>query len=100
MTTLLRQLIEHPSIDIVSPFQLSLSHGFESFTCLIRGYGAAQGMLIDSDGHKFATYGTEIATLGYGYSCFNIEAEDSVQEFIDEVLNGDWGKVGENHSPT
>lgn len=97
MTTLLRQLIEHPSIDIVSPFQLSLSHGFETFTCLIRGYGATQGMLIDSDGHKFATYGTEIASLGYGYSCFNIETEGSAQEFIDEVLNGDWGKVGANH---
>ncbi|AZQ10056.1 hypothetical protein STH12_00920 [Shewanella khirikhana] len=54
-------------------------------------------MLIDSDGHKFATYGTEIVSLGYGYSCFNIEAEDSVQEFIEEVLNGDWGKVGANH---
>lgn len=54
-------------------------------------------MLIDSDGHKFATYGTEIASLGYGYSCFNIETEGSAQEFIDEVLNGDWGKVGANH---
>lgn len=97
MATLLHQLIENPNIDIVSPFQLYLSHGFETFTCLIRGYGAVQGMLIDSDGDKFATYGTEIVSLGYGYSCFNIDTEDSIQEFIDEVLNGDWGKVGANY---
>ncbi len=94
MKSLLSALIEQQDIDIESPFICNVSGKVASFKCLIRGFGAPNGMLIDIDSAKFQEHGESLIALGYGFSSFDIENDfSSVQEFIDGVLIGDWGIV-------
>jgi len=94
MKSLLSALIERQDIDIESPFPCHVNGKIETFKCLIRGFGAPNGMLIDIDGAKFIELGGSLAALGYGFSSFDIENDvSSVQEFIDDVLIRDWGIV-------
>lgn len=92
MKSLLSALLERQDIDIESPFSCQVNGKVETFKCLIRGFGAPSGMLIDTDGAKFLELGDSLAALGYGFSSFDIEDDfSSVQEFIDDILIRDWG---------
>jgi hypothetical protein len=94
MKSLLSALIERQDIDIESPFHCNVSGKVETFKCLIRGFGAPNGMLIDTDWSKFHELSESLTALGYGFSSFDIENDfSSVQEFINGVLIGDWGIV-------
>jgi hypothetical protein len=53
MKSLLSALIERPDIDIESPFSCQVNGRVKTFKCLIRGFGAPNGMLIDADGANF-----------------------------------------------
>lgn len=92
MKSLLSALKERQDIYIESPFSCQVNGKVETFKCLIRGFGAPNGMLIDTDGAKFLELSASLAALGYGFSNFDIEHDfSSVQEFIDDILIGDWG---------
>ncbi|MAY40326.1 hypothetical protein, partial [Spongiibacter sp.] len=61
---------------------------------LIKGYGAKNGMVVDSNSKLIMKYREDLERSGYGYSCFNIQGSCGLaQEFIDEVLIGDWGAI-------
>jgi hypothetical protein len=92
MRSLLSALKERKDIDVESPFSCQVNGKVETFTCLIRGFGASNGMLIDANGARFLELGESLAALGYGFSSFDIENDLSpLQEFVDNVLLGDWG---------
>jgi hypothetical protein len=92
MKSLLTALIDRQDIDIESPFSCQVNGKVETFKCLIRGFGASNGMLIDADGARLVEIGESLAALGYSFSSFDIENDfSSVQEFVDDVLRGDWG---------
>ena len=76
------------NLNIQSPFALQIDDKIYNFQCLIKGYGSKQGMIIDKDWNKISPIKDQITTMGYGYSCFDIEAID-LNNFK-EVLN-DWG---------
>ena len=51
-------------------------------------------MLIDADYEKFRHIHDVLLQHGYGCSCFEILEDFSpYEEFIEEVLLGDWGKT-------
>ena len=76
-------------LEIESQFTLVLAGQSFSFDALIKGYGAKNVMLIDSDGNKLKRLSSELSSLNYGFSCLNLYASDVAVGF-DEVLE-DWG---------
>ena len=76
-------------LEIESPCTLVLAGQSFSFDALIKGYGAKNGMLIDSDGNKLKRLSSELSSLNYVFSCLNLHASD-VADGFDEVLE-DWG---------
>ena len=90
MNTVINNLRERYNLEIDSPFCLEVEDQMIQFDFLVKGYGASKGMVIDSDWKKIEPVSSLLVDLGYGYSCFEIDAS-SVDGF-DEVLD-DWGKV-------
>ena len=80
------------NLEIESPFTLSIGDREASFDALIKGYGAQNGMVIDSDGNKLSGFSSELLALNYGFSCLNLNAPD-VADGFDEILK-DWGVNG------
>ena len=80
------------NLEIESPFTLIVGGKSFSFNALIKGYGAPNGMIIDSDGSKLIRFRSEFSALNYGFSCLNLNAFD-VTDGFDEVLE-DWGVSG------
>ncbi|WP_284297351.1 hypothetical protein [Thalassotalea loyana] len=79
-------------MEIESPFILVVDGNTVVFDALIKGYGAKNGMVIDSDGSKLTNLNSELSALGYGFSCLNLNASDIADDFY-EVLD-DWGGSG------
>ena len=77
------------NLEIVTPFMLVIEKEAIHFDALIKGYGAANGMVVDTDGAKLNSHRDELINLGYGYNCFNLGAVD-IEEDFGEVLD-DWG---------
>ncbi len=93
MGNLVEQLREKKDFDIESPFNIEIDSIVYSFQCLIRGYGAELGMVIDEDYEKIEPVQNALREMGYGFSCFDILKDTSpAEEFINDVLNSDWGK--------
>lgn len=80
------------NLEIESPFTLVLGGNTVVFDALIKGYGAKNGMVIDSDGSKLTNLSSELSASNYGFSCLNLNAYDIADGF-DEVLE-DWGVSG------
>ena len=95
MDNLVEQLKRKGNIDIESPFMINIENVAYPFQCLIRGYGAENGMIIDKDFKKIEPIQAELLKMGYGYSCFDIiKSTSSADDFINAVLIADWGKYG------
>ena len=77
------------NLDIIAPFKIDIEGTTHQFDCLIKGYGATNGMVIDHDYSKLSPVSDKLVSLNYGFSCFNINDETSG---FNEVLN-DWGKI-------
>ena len=90
MNTVIKNLRKKYALEIESPFCLEIEDQIIQFDFLVKGYGASKGMVVDSDWKKIEPVSGLLVDLGYGYSCFGIDAS-SVEGF-DEVLD-DWGKV-------
>lgn len=88
----IKQLQEKYNLEIKSPFLFSIDNKDYEFQCLIKGYGAKNGMVIDKEWSRIKEVHRELSNMGYGYSCFNIE-ESEVEGF--EELLEDWGKIKE-----
>ena len=88
----LTSLPDRYDLDIVAPFTLDVDGERHQFTCLIRGYGAANGMVADPDWNNFEPVERHLVERGYGYSCFDMTETLDTDSFH-EVLT-DWGKVG------
>jgi hypothetical protein len=90
---LVEQLRKENRFDIESPFNIEIDSVTYRFQCLIRGYGAEKGMVIDEDYKKLEPVQSALIEMGYGFSCFDILKDTSpVKDFINDVLNNDWGK--------
>ena len=86
---MISKLIERYGDIIESPFSIEINGKVVVFDSLVKGYGAAKGMIVDSSWDKISPYTDVLFELGYGYSCF--ELEDSDVEGFEEVLS-EWGK--------
>lgn len=91
MKSNLQRLQKKYNLDIEAPFILDVEGELHTFQCLIKGYGANNGMVVDKDWSKIEIVAAKLVALGYGYSCFDIE-EGSPGEGFQEVLE-DWGKT-------
>lgn len=89
MNSTLSKLCETYRLQIKAPFHLKVGDNSYKFQCLIENYGAKKGMIVDKEWGKIAPIANELITLGYGYSCFDIE-KAGIESF-QNVLN-DWGK--------
>lgn len=76
-------------LNITAPFTVEIEGHSHQFQCLISGYGGEKGMIVDADWKKISPVNAQLVAMGFGYSCFDIEAGDV--EGFQEVLN-DWGK--------
>ena len=88
---MLSKLIEKYNIEVQSPFTLIVKNKKHTFQCLIKGYGAPNGMIVDEDYSKIEPISNYLINLGYGYSCFEILCPSNIEGF-QEVLD-DWGKI-------
>ena len=88
----IKLLTERYQLTILAPFHLSVNGEKYVIDALIEGYGARKGMLIVKNANTIKDVREDIVALGYGYSCFDINAND-VAESFQEVLD-DWGKSG------
>jgi len=86
----LAQLKSAFNLEIISPFQIEISGKTIEFEFLLKDYGAAKGMVIDSNWEKIEPVSDILIELGYGYSCFEI-TKFSIEDF-GTVLD-DWGKT-------
>ena len=90
MESIFKQLQDEYKLDIESPFTIQIKNKTHQFQCLIRGYGAKNGMVIDKDWNKIEEIQKELENNNYGYSCFELKEISDLKGF-QEVLN-DWGK--------
>lgn len=90
MESIFTKLCASFHLEIDAPFSLQVGGKIYRFQCRIRGYGAQQGMVIDKEWEKIAPVRDELVTLGFGYSCFDIEKCDV--EGFQNVLD-DWGNL-------
>jgi len=82
------QLSKSYNLEIVAPFTIEIEGNSYSFDCLIKGYGAKNGMVVDENYSKISPVKDKLLSLNYGFSCLNIyEALPDFQEVLD-----DWGK--------
>ena len=87
-TTIARLRAEH-SLRLVSPFKITIDGKRYSFDCLLQGYGAKNGMVIDRTWSKIRPVSERLFELGYGYSCFDIRM---VVDGMEDALE-DWGAI-------
>jgi len=85
-----KKLRESFNLVIESPFLLPIENKVHRFDCLIVGYGAKNGMIVDKKWSKIHAVESKLMDMGYGYSCFDIEADSSIEEFR-KVLD-EWGQ--------
>jgi hypothetical protein len=75
---------------IIEPnFSINIDGTIVVFEYLVLGFGAKNGMLVDSRWENISPYSEKLLALGYGYSCFKLDIKDLVN--FEEVLE-DWGK--------
>lgn len=76
-------------LDIDAPFLLRVSGKDHQFQCRIRGYGAKHGIIIDKDWEKISPLADDLVTMGFAFSCFDIDESEAkgFQELLD-----DWGR--------
>ncbi len=86
---MIKQLREIYGLDIEAPFSLQIEGEIHTFQCLLRGYGAKNGMVIDDKWANIEPVANSLIEMGYGFSCIDIN-EDSIDGF-QEVLD-DWGR--------
>ena len=84
----IQKLRERFNLQIESPFLIEVGGDVREFQCLISGYGAKRGMVVDKDWGKIAPVSNDLVAISYGYSCFDIEAV-VIEDF--EVILDDWG---------
>ncbi len=84
------QLMNTYGLDITSPFEYKNNNVVYKFQCLIRGYGAKSGMVIDPDWRKLNSLKQALSDDGFGYSCMDIEGSIDIPSFSDVLA--DWGK--------
>ncbi|MDH5299847.1 MAG: hypothetical protein OEW58_00595 [Gammaproteobacteria bacterium] len=87
MDSILKQLQEEYNLDIESPFTIRVGNETHQLHCLIKGYGAKNGMVIDKDWYKIKAIQEELEKNDYGCSCIEITDTEGFQEVLD-----DWGK--------
>ncbi len=77
-------------LEIHSPFSLRVGEEVYEFQCLIQGYGAIKGMVVEREWKKIAPIQKELVEMGFGYSCLDLSEIDidTFQEILD-----DWSKV-------
>ena len=90
MNSNLSELKEAYDLKMESPFTIEINGVNHTFTCLIKGYGAEKGMVVEKEWKRIKEVSDELVHLGYGYSCFDLESP-SCKEGFGEVLT-DWGK--------
>ena len=88
MNNVINELREKHKLEIVSPFSIHLNDEEITFDCLIKGYGASKGMVIDSEWEKISPVEKVLIDLGYGYSCLEIQDSSGFSELL-----LDWGKI-------
>ena len=91
MESMIENLKKKLNLKVDSPCTLNIRGESHTFKCLISGYGAKCGMIVDKDWGKFQKIQNDLSEMGYGFSCFDIEEISSIENFQD-VLN-DWGKT-------
>ena len=77
------------NLDVESPFLLVVNGEKYKFDCLIRGFGAKNGMIIDRDWSAIEPASEELIQLDYGFSCFDVRG--GVENM--KLVLKDWGKV-------
>ena len=82
------------SLDVSAPFSLQLPDGTE-LCCdvLLRGYGAANGMLLMTDFSKIRACADQLIEQGYGFSCLSEPSNGRLgnSKGLAELLE-DWGE--------
>ena len=86
-----KALKERFSLNIESPFSVEWDGQLFEFECLIKGYGAENGMIVDGDWKKIRKARFYIEQNQFGYSCFEIEDIEDIDEFGERL--DDWGKT-------
>ena len=94
MNNAISEIVEQHKLDIEAPFIITIENIAYEFQYLVRGYGSSKGMIVDSDWNRIKVIQSKLIELGYGFSCFNIEACEP--ESFGEVLE-DWGKTAPNN---
>jgi len=87
---MIKKLQKKFNLEVETPFSLKFQGKTHTFQCLIRGYGATNGMIIDENWSLIEPIANDIVSIGYGFSYFDIK-ETSIEGF-QEVLD-DWGKI-------
>ena len=90
MDFIFKQLQDEYKLDIESPFIIQIGDKAHQFQCLIRGYGAKNGMVIDKDWNKIEAIQSELEKNNYGYSCFELKETSDIKGFQEVLI--DWGK--------
>jgi len=90
MNSPLSELKEAYDLEMEFPFNIQIEGVNHTFTCLIRGYGAQKGMVVEKEWKKIKEVSNELVHQGYGYSCFDIE-HPSCKDGFRAVL-AEWGK--------
>lgn len=90
MKAIIENLQNKYNLEIVSPFLFEVENKTIKFFCLIKGYGATKGMIIDSNWKKIEPVYELLVESGYGFSCFELDVS-AIDDF-ESVLN-DWGKI-------
>ncbi len=88
----IQRLRDTYKLTIESPFSLLIGDKEHQFQCVVRNYGAVNGMIIDKSWDKLECVSLELLNMEYGFSCFDIEEGEDIDHFR-EVLN-DWGSLG------
>lgn len=85
-------------IEIVAPFELSLTGVRVRFTALLPQFGAPRGMVVDSDSDTIGQHGKELIAAGYGFSCVGCNGSQDDLEPARGML-ADWGWTSDLPKP-
>ena len=83
-----KSLQDEFNLDVTSPFTIKINGTKAEFDCLIKGYGAKNGMVIDRHWSNISPIAEALVKIGYGYSCFDLREG---AKYMNEALK-DWGK--------